>query len=49
MLECCVPVANYAVQYFLMGEMFTYIAGMKKVVTEQCIQYNLKYIKSVYM
>ena len=49
MLECCVRMANYVVQYFLTGEMFTYIAGMKKKVTEQCIQYNLKYIKSVCM
>lgn len=30
MLECSVPIANHIVQYFLMGEMFTYIVGMKK-------------------
>ena len=36
MLECYVAIANYIVQYFLTGEMFTYIVGMKKLQKTVC-------------
>lgn len=29
-LECPIPIAKHIVQYVLMGEMFSYIVGMKK-------------------